>query len=117
MLLSYLICISCVYNHEGNSQDLGNNFYYLADASESQILLNLKPNQTSKIGKTIVPEEVLEYNFNDSYIVAKNLNHQTKTQLFWIVNKQANLVESLDSITFLKRLKELDIDLKLEPRK
>jgi hypothetical protein len=118
MLLSFIFCISCAINNEKNTYDLGNNFYYLADANESQILLNLKPNQRSKVGKTIIPEEVIEYNFNESFIIAKSIDHKNKTELYWIVNKDLkDSVKALNQKAFSEKLKVLRIDLKLEPRR
>ena len=113
----FSFCLSCTFNSDNSTYDLGDNYYYLADANESQILLNLKPNQRSKVGKTIIPAEVTEYNFNEFYIIAKSIDHKNKIELFWIVNKNSNdSIEALNLKGFSEKLETLKISLKLRPR-
>ncbi|WP_281228761.1 hypothetical protein [Flavobacterium aquiphilum] len=112
---------TAVYNHADNIEELGQNYYYLGDANESQILLNLKPEKTLKFGKTIIPPEVIEYGFDDNYIIAKTkeLIDGNKTFEYWIVDKRANndSAKAMDSISFFKKTYDLDLKIKLKKRK
>jgi hypothetical protein len=108
---------SCGYNHTDNIEDLGKGYYYLGDGSESQILQSLKPNNFSS-GRTVVPAEVIEYNYNELFIIVKSVDHIKKTELYWIVNKHAkDSVEPLDLKAFDEKLKTIKLDLNLKPRK
>ena len=110
--------MSCAFNSDNTTYNLGNNYYFLADANESQILLNLKPSQRSKVGRTIVPAEVIEYNFNELYIIAKSVDNRNKAEFYWIVNKHAKEnVQPSNFKDFTRNLRALKIDLELEPRK
>ncbi len=106
---------SCVYNDTAITEDLGSQYFYLGAGNESQILLGDEKKNT---GITIIPQEVVEYNFNNRYIIAKSV---TKTgniakQNFWIVDKKdKSSIVPLDSISFTKKIEELN--LKLKPRK
>lgn len=121
----FMIVISCkdkhiIYDHTDNIEDLGANYYYQGDANESQILLNLRPNSKTKFGKTIIPSEVIEYNYNSSYIIAKTkemLDGRTKYE-YWIIDKskKSDTVISMDSITFYEKLNGLKFDIKLKSR-
>ncbi len=55
------------YDHTAVVVELGNDFYYLGDGRESQILVNLRPKSKSKVGKTIIPPEVIQYNFDTEF--------------------------------------------------
>ena len=65
LILVFCLCLSCsegtVYNHTNNIEELGDDYYFLGDGKESQILLNLKPGSKLKMGKTIVPPEVIRF--------------------------------------------------------
>jgi hypothetical protein len=119
----FLSCVrnQTVYNQTDNIEELGNNYYYLGDSNESQILLNLKPENKSKFGKTIIPPEVIEYNFNNDFIIAKTLEmiDNNKNYKYWIVDKQRNKdsIEPLDSINFFKALDNLNLNIKFKKRK
>lgn len=117
-------CVNRVkpYNHTAAIVELGNDFYYLGDGGESQILLNLKPEATSKVGKTIIPPEVIQYNFNENFIIAQTIGkiNSKKVYHYWIVEKNKinqELVTPLDSISFYRNLDSLQLKIKLEPRK
>ena len=122
----FIIFISCVrnqavYNHTDNIEELGSNYYYLGDSNESQILLNLKPENKSKFGKTIIPPEVIEYNFNNNFIIAKTLEvlDNNKNYKYWIVDKQKSKdsIKPMDSINFFKALDSLNLNIKFKKRK
>jgi hypothetical protein len=110
------------YNHTAVIVELGNDFYYLGDGGESQILLNLKPEAKSKVGKTIIPPEVIRYNFNENFIIAQTVGKVSGKEAYkyWIVEKNKmnqDSITHLDSISFYKNLDILHIKIKLESRK
>lgn len=125
-LTTSIVLSSCAnrvqpYNHTAAIVELGNDFYYLGDGGESQILLNLKPQAASKVGKTIIPSEVIQYNFNESFIIAQTVKkiNSKKIYNYWIVEKSRINQESaipLDSINFYKKLDSLRINMKLKER-
>ena len=125
LLLMFMTQYSCwrpnVYNHSAETIELGNGYYYLADGKESQILLNLKPESKSKFGKTIIPPEVIQYNYDDNFIIAQTLEKVNVKELlkYWIVekvNKDIDAVIPLDSLSFYKNIDILGIKIKLKPR-
>jgi hypothetical protein len=115
-MLSLSLCSSCVYNHTDNIQELGNYYYYLGDGNESKILLNLKPDNEHRTGRIIVPQNVVQYNFDKNYIIAKNIDRNSSGELYWIIEKSKsdNSIHSLDSLGFLQLKKDLNISLTLE---
>jgi hypothetical protein len=108
---------SCVYDHTDNIEELGNNYYYMGDGRESQILLS--KNEKRSGGQTIVPEEVTDYDFNSEYIIARNIQDRINKEIkFWIIDKrQGSQPVPLDSTEFYKEIQKLNLDLKLQPRK
>jgi hypothetical protein len=111
-----------LYNHTAEIVELGNDFYYLGDGGESQILLNLKPEAKSKVGKTIIPPEVIQYNFDENFIIAQTVGKVSSKEVYkyWIVEKNKmnqDDITPLDSINFYKNLDSLQIKIKLEQRK
>ena len=120
LILFMWLLESCVYNHTDNIEDLGNGYYYLGDGSESQILQGTKPNDYS-FGITIVPQEVIEYNFDNSHIIAKSIVYKlgVPQAKYWIIEKtkKNQAIIPLDSITFSIRVKKENIQLELQNRK
>ena len=108
---------SCLYDHTDNIEELGNNYYYMGDGRESQILLSR--NEKRSGGQTIVPEEVTHYDFNSDYIIARNIKDRFNKEIkFWIIDKRLRTQpDPLDSIAFYNELQKLNLDLKLKPRK
>ncbi len=121
LILSSLIllslCFTCVYNHTSNTENLGNGYYYLGDGSESQILLG---KEKKNFGVTIVPQEVVKYNFDKNFIIAKSISNvdNKETELYWIIDKsEKDSIVGLDSLSFVKELKALNISMILSDRK
>ncbi|MGK4568147.1 DUF3997 domain-containing protein [Flavobacterium sp. 3HN19-14] len=116
--LLFMFCISCVYNHTSNTENLGNGYFFLGDGNESQILVG---NEKKNYGSTVVPQEVIKYNFDEKYIIAKSLNVlDNKTiESYWIIDKQnkKDSIYGLDSLSFVKKIKKLSINLILKSRK
>ena len=122
----FTILISCVrnqavYNHTDNIDVLGNGYYYLGDENESQILLDDSKKLNYKSGITVIPPEVIEYNFNNNFIIAKTLEvvDNNKNYKYWIVDKQKSKdsIKPLDSINFFKALDSLNLNIKFKKRK
>lgn len=110
-------CSSCLYNDTAITEDLGNQYFYLGAANESQILLG---DEKKNIGITIIPQEVVEYNFDDRFIIAKNVTktNNIKNENFWIVDKKnKDSTFSLDSVSFMRKVEKLGLKIKLKPRK
>lgn len=113
---------SCVYDHTDNIEELGDQYYFLGDGNESQILINVGNSENKKIGKTIVPPEVTHYNYNDNIIIAKS-TEQSSSKLkvnYWIINKKEKIdqdsLSAMDSITFYKTLSTFEEKLELKER-
>lgn len=112
-LLSFsFVLFSCVYNHTDNIKELGGKYYYLGDGRESQILFNLKEDGEPKVGREVVPPTLLEYKFNEQYIIAKSKD-DTQKVIYWIIDKTTENVgvTPLDSVSFYQVLTEKKIDL------
>jgi hypothetical protein len=128
---SFLVCgiiiiFSCtrkesIYDHTAIIEQLGANYYYKGDGNESQILLNLNQENSSGFGKTIIPPEVVQYNFDSNYIIAKTLKSMDgeKSYRYWVVDKrEANdSLYSIDSINFFKKIDILKLQIKLIDRR
>lgn len=108
---------SCLYDHTDNIQELGNNYYYMGDGRESQILLSRSEKRSG--GQTIVPEEVTHFGFNEEYIIARSIQDRYNKEIkFWIIDKrQGSQPVPIDSIKFNEELQELNLDLTLQSRK
>jgi len=111
---------SCIFIRKDDSIDLGNRYRYVQDAPKT-IIYHESANYKGT-GKEIVPPIVLSYDFNDRYIIAKSQevdemtgSKEGKPIHYWIVDKTTNgaAIEPMDSITFYRRLLELNIKMVL----
>ena len=110
-------CSSCHYDDIAITEDLGNQYFYVGAGNESQILLG---DEKKNIGITIIPQEVIEYNFEDWYIIAKSVSKSdnSKNPIFWLVDKKSkDSIFSFDSVTFIRKVDNLGLNIKLKPRK
>ncbi|MEN5057825.1 hypothetical protein [Sphingobacterium kitahiroshimense] len=117
LILPFYFFLSCsgevVNNHTNNIEELGDDYYFLGDGHESQILLNLKPSAKSKIGKTIVAPEVIRYNFDDQYIIAESIDGKGEGYLYWLIRKgELDSLHPVDSLEFFTRISLLGLELK-----
>lgn len=98
-------------------EKLGNGYYYIGAGNESQILYNKSGNTSS--GLIVTEPEILEYNYNEKFIIAKSRTIFGDTLKFWIIDKTLENEKyiSMDSIEFYKEIEKLKIDLKLKKRK
>lgn len=112
-----LFLSACVYDHTAITEDLGKGYFYLGDGHESQILFNKNRKKNGSSGLIVTEAEVVEYNYDENYIIAKSL--RDKSELFWIINKDL----PFDSVRFMTRneyeneLRLKDIQLELRKRK
>ncbi|MBG9378419.1 hypothetical protein I5907_19435 [Panacibacter sp. DH6] len=117
LLLFVLICISsCLWNDTAITEDLGDKYFYLGAGNESQILSG---DEKKNIGITIIPQEVIEYNFDNRFIIAKSVakRNSNNVQEFWIVDKKSKDLIVTDSISFMKKIESLGLKIRLKPRK
>lgn len=120
ILFVFALSHSCVFIRMDDSIDLGNNYRYIQDYPQG-IIYHKTPKYEGG-GVNIVPPVVLSYKYNDRYIIAKTQevdemtgNKEGKPIHYWIVDKTASgsPVNPLDSISFFKKLNELNINLEL----
>lgn len=111
-----LILTSCVYNHTAKTEDLGNGYFYLGDGNESQILLNKNRKKNKSIGLIVTGSEIVKYNYDDKYIIAKSLRE--KNELYWIIDKELPIdsVNPLTETEYKTELKTRGITLTLKKR-
>ena len=117
LLVFVVICLSsCLGNDTAITEDLGDKYFYLGAGNESQILLG---DERKNIGITIIPQEVIEYNFDNRFIIAKSVAKlNNNVQEFWVVDKKSkDSIVSLDSISFMKKIEGLGLKIRLKPRK
>jgi hypothetical protein len=108
---------ACVFRHTSIIEELGNGYYYMGDGNESQILYNEKGKTDS--GLIVTGPEIVEYNFNKDFIIAKSTTIIGDSTKFWIIDKKlkSHKFDPMDSLQFYRELDRLDIDLKLRERK
>ena len=116
VLISLNLC-SCVFRHMNIEEKLGNGYYYIGAAKESQILYNEKGSTNS--GLIVTEAEILEYNYNEKFIIAKSKTVIGDTLKFWIIDKTMEYgnYTSMNSNKFYERKEKLKINLKLKKRK
>ena len=109
-----LLLASCQFMHYNDNESLGNEFYFVKDGNFSSIIKSEKKEYKGIEGTEVIPPLVTDYNFNDSYIVAKTKDEKQLIK-YWIVEKSNYKIESplvpLDSIQFYKILSEKNINL------
>jgi hypothetical protein len=104
---------------------LGNNLYLSEyDNADRRILFAEAP--CSQSGTEIVPMTVLEYGFNSKWIIAKTGDEIKKTKFqYWIIKNdyesqptvevvKSNIAGPLDSITFVREMRNRNIRLGLK---
>ncbi len=116
-IVGFSILSSCVYNHTAITEDLGNGYFYVGDGHESQILFNKNRKKNESSGLIVTEPEVIEYNYDDNYIIAKSLRE--KRELYWLIDKElpADSVSPMTEDEYEKELREKRIVLKLKKRK
>ena len=89
----------------------------MGDGHESQILFNENRKKDESSGLIVTEPEIIEYNYDDNYIIAKSL--RGKSELYWIINKQLPIdsIRPLTEDEYKTGLQAEGIELKLERRK
>jgi hypothetical protein len=102
-MILYTILTSCIFKHYDNSIELGNGYYYIQDGNYSSIVKAVRKNYEG-IGAEIVPPKVINYKFNESYIIAMSIDISNPKKVnYWLINKNDSIeIISLDSLTFFK---------------
>ena len=109
--------------------NLGNNFALL-QWDDTDIVYDRNGDKkcfSSSESVQVVPFEVVAYNFNDRWIIAKSDSKAGDNPQYWIIDKQYNFSRlgyreelqrqttgPLDSISFYKTIKTYGIDLQLK---
>lgn len=116
-VIIFLLFTSCIYRHTDDSKDLGNNYYFLPDGKMSTIYYNLANRGEPKKGREIVTPKVVNYSFNENYIIAKTIGIYDKKKDYWLIAKNKSTKASpLDSIKFYEELKSKGINLKFKKK-
>jgi len=126
VVLSLLLSSCCGFI---KAEDLGHNFV-LSEYDEVDRRILYTEDQCSGDGIEAVPMTVLEYAKNSKWIIAKSAESEVTTNLkYWVIDKDfeiaqsddniSNVVKShiygpFDSTTFLSKLHNLNINLKLK---
>lgn len=100
--------------HYNDNEDLGNNFYFVRDGNFSSIMRSADGKYKGTTGYEIIPPLVVDYNFNDSYIIAKTKGKKQSVK-YWILDKAQHKreipLEPLDSVNFYNKLLKENISL------
>ncbi len=103
---------SCIFLHYDDRLDLGNHYYFIPDGKNSSIIKSNTKTYEHK-GAEIIPPNVVKYQYDKVYIIAKSIELSNLTEHYWIVNKERKDIDGpLDSTRFYQMLKERKIDLK-----
>ena len=117
---SIVVClffiVSCVFRHVDEIEDLGNNYYFLVDGKMSTIYYNLSKDSSNRKGIEVVSPRVINYNYNDHFIIAKSLGFVDDSIKYWIIDKNGidEKVNPLDSLRFYNELNKKNIQLIFE---
>lgn len=123
MCLILLFSTSCCFNA---GKRLGNNFQFIVDNRDFQVILYCN-DYCCNSGTDAVPPKVVSYNYNSKWIIAKSYDRDKDSIYYWIIDKdfkieydehtdkklKQQIIGNLDSVSFYKKLEELNINLKL----
>ena len=100
--------------HLNDNISLGNEFYFVQDGNFSSIIFSEKKEYKGREGTEAIPPLVTDYNFNDSYIIAKTKDEKQSVK-YWILDKSSYKIEiplrGMDSISFYRELSNKNIAL------
>jgi hypothetical protein len=119
-LLSFIFLValtSCtgLYEQPENLIDLGDEYYFFKNGWESYIFLNESPPGEGKKGVTIVLPEIINYKYDNQFIVVKSRHYETNMVNYQIVDKSVDvgLVKSLSKKEYDIKREELNIKLNI----
>ena len=124
LLTVTIFLVSCNYCELWGATSLGNNFS-LVESDEKHVAIDYCVSKCCDSGIPIVPANITEYNFDTKWIVAKSENSTGST--YWVIDKNfktkfgygsdmrekilSNVLGPLDSVEFIKKIKQNHIDL------
>ncbi len=113
-LIILILSQSCIWIRMDDSIDLGNNYRYIQDYPQT-IIYQISQEHIGS-GPEAIPPVVMEYAYNDKWIIAINKDLEDQHISYWIIDKSKDYksIEPLDSIAYTMKIKEKNIDLKLE---
>ena len=80
LFLIVILCFSCGFVYE---KHLTRNYYIIGVDSNEELSLSYKLNAGNFVGKA--PGQILEYGFNDTFLVAKTRENLKPEPLFYII--------------------------------
>jgi len=110
-------CSSCILSRVDDSIDLGSKYRFIQDYP--QAIIYHRTEKYMGTGVNIVDPIVVDYAFNDLYIIAKSSYYsgdgkpEIRSAKFWIVDKRQGdqKVAPMDSVSFEKACRDLNIQL------
>jgi hypothetical protein len=104
---------SCVFIRVDDSIDLGNHYRFIQDSP--QTIIYYKTPKYKGVGLEIVPPFVIDYSYNENWIIARNRDLDGKIK-YWIIDKHNHqeVISPLDSLSFYKTLDDKSIMLRLK---
>lgn len=133
----YLIFILFVFNSCEwllGYKDLGNGYFFIEGSHYSNIIYNdNKKDGRLGNGYEIIPHEVIQFKHNKSNLIVVNIDIETKSRNYWIIEKdkalsldeckasddftkalKSNVIGPLDSTKFHAKLNQKNINLKFK---
>ncbi|MGB3586957.1 MAG: hypothetical protein WBA23_10475 [Tunicatimonas sp.] len=97
-----------------DSIDLGKNFRYIQDYPQG-IIYQISDDHIGS-GPEAIPAVVVDYAYDDSWIIAINKDMEDQQKRYWIVDKNENYqkIAPLDSLTFYENIDSWNIELRLK---
>jgi hypothetical protein len=111
-------------------KELGAGYYYSEDGKLSTIIYSTKKPYKSS-GLEVIPPQVVDFEYNNLYVIVKSIDNQTKNEYYWIIDKKVrinlddcndknscdsllkiNVIGPLDSIWFRKEIDKSEITLR-----
>ncbi len=116
-LVISLLLSSCILKHTDDYDNLGDNYYFLPDGRMSHIGFNTAKKGEDRSGTVLIEGKVVNYAFNNNFIIAKSIDAYTKEVNFWIINKKKSLKNNIekyeDSILLYNEILKRNINLEL----
>lgn len=110
ILIMFFISTFPVSIRIDDSIDLGNNYRYIQDYPRTIIHYGTK--EYEGVGVEVIPPNILKYKSNKEFVIAKTVDIELKDTIFWILNKQKNIVKQYtDSILFAEEIETQKIDM------
>lgn len=115
--LSIIMFSSCILRHTDDLTYLGEKYCFVPDGRSSVIGYNTAEKSENMSLYKLTDPKVVNYAYNDIYIIAKSVSPYDKSVNFWIIDKTKKVRENVtkyDSIAFYDELIKRKINLKLK---